>query len=199
MISVQKGDGVCTVFGDPHYRTFDGKFYTFRGSCKYQLTSDCVNHTFSIRVTNDARATRVSAWTKTISLKIGDMKVNLGQKMRVKVNGRRVEIPFRMATKLDINRTQDSILVSTHLGIKILWDGISFLEVSAPTSYRGKLCGLCGNFNSIPKDDLTNRKGKLLSDPVSFGNSWAVGAKKICSRTKNHARTRGCKLRKDHR
>lgn len=190
---------MCTVFGDPHYRTFDGKFYTFRGSCKYQLASDCANHTFSIRVTNDARATRLSAWTKTISLKIGDFKVNLGQRMRVKVNGERVEVPYKMDNKLEINRTLDSIMVNTQLGIKILWDGISFLEVSAPTSYRNKLCGLCGNFNSNPKDDLKDRKDKLLSDPVSFGHSWAVGAKKVCSRTKNHLARRGCKKNKDHR
>jgi len=64
------GDGVCTVFGDPHYRTFDGKFYSFQGSCKYQLTADCVGHTFSIRVTNDARGTRTSSWTKTVSIKV---------------------------------------------------------------------------------------------------------------------------------
>lgn len=64
------GDGVCTVFGDPHYRTFDGKFFSFKGACKYQLASDCFGHTFSIRVTNDARSTRSSAWTKTIALKV---------------------------------------------------------------------------------------------------------------------------------
>lgn len=63
-------DGVCTVFGDPHYRTFDGKFYSFKGACKYQLASDCTAHTFSIRVTNDARKTKSSAWTKTIAIKV---------------------------------------------------------------------------------------------------------------------------------
>ena len=64
------GEGVCTVFGDPHYRTFDGKFYSFQGSCKYQLAADCVGHTFSIRVTNDARGTRTSSWTRTVSIKV---------------------------------------------------------------------------------------------------------------------------------
>lgn len=194
-----KGDGVCTVFGDPHYRTFDGKSYTFRGSCKYQLTSDCSNHTFGIRVTNDARDTRLSAWTKTISLKIGDLKVNLGQKMRVKVNGERVNVPFRLDNRVDINKTLDSVLVTSYIGVKLLWDGISFLEVTVPTAYRGKLCGLCGNFNSAAKDDLTSRHGKLLTDPVTFGHSWAVGAKKICSRKKHHSRRRGCKFKKDNR
>ncbi|XP_060816792.1 BMP-binding endothelial regulator protein isoform X2 [Bombus pascuorum] len=197
-----ESDGVCTVFGDPHYRTFDGKFYSFKGSCKYQLASDCSGHTFSVRVTNDARSTRFSAWTKTIAIKVGDLKVNLGQKMRVKVNGKKVEIPFRMANRLDVNRTTDSIIVSTQIGIKVLWDGISFLEVSAPTSYRGRLCGLCGNFNSLPKDDFTNRRGKLLQDPQPFGQSWLVGAKKSCVRPKPSVspdRAKRCRGRKDHR
>lgn len=61
---------MCTVFGDPHYRTFDGKFFSFKGACKYQLASDCVGHAFSIRVTNDAGSTRSSAWTKTIAMKV---------------------------------------------------------------------------------------------------------------------------------
>ncbi|KAK9297425.1 hypothetical protein QLX08_008855 [Tetragonisca angustula] len=197
-----ESDGVCTVFGDPHYRTFDGKFFSFKGACKYQLASDCSGHTFSVRVTNDARSTRFSAWTKTIAIKVGDLKVNLGQKMRVKVNGKKVDIPYRVANRLDVNRTADSIVVSTQIGIKVLWDGISFLEVSAPTSYRGRLCGLCGNFNSLPKDDFTNRRGKLLQDPQPFGQSWLVGAKRSCVRPKpmaNFDRAKRCRGRKDHR
>ncbi|XP_076244134.1 crosveinless 2-secreting protein [Calliopsis andreniformis] len=196
-----ESDGVCTVFGDPHYRTFDGKFYSFKGACKYQLASDCAQHSFSIRVTNDARATRFSAWTKTIAIKVGDLKVNLGQRMRVKVNGKKVAVPYRVANRLEVNRTADSIIVSTEIGIKVLWDGISFLEVSAPTSYRGQLCGLCGNFNSVPKDDFTNRRGRLVQDPQPFGQSWAVGAKKGCIRPKpgNLDRERRCRGRKDHR
>lgn len=196
-----EGDGVCTVFGDPHYRTFDGKFFSFKGACKYQLASDCVGHTFSIRVTNDAGMTRSSAWTKTIAMKIGDLKVNLGQKMKVKVNGKRVDVPYSVPNKLDVNRTADSIIVNTPIGIKVLWDGISFLEISASTSYRGKLCGLCGNFNSLPKDDFMSRRGRLLQDPQLFGQSWAVGAKKKCTptRTLNPERERRCRGRKDHR
>ncbi|XP_015182767.1 PREDICTED: BMP-binding endothelial regulator protein isoform X1 [Polistes dominula] len=196
-----EGDGVCTVFGDPHYRTFDGKFFSFKGACKYQLASDCVGHTFSIRVTNDAGLARSSAWTKTIAIKIGDLKVNLGQKMKVKVNGKRVDVPYSVENKLDVNRTADSIIVNTPIGIKVLWDGISFLEISASTSYRGRLCGLCGNFNSLPKDDFMTRRGRLLQDPQPFGQSWAVGAKKTCTPKSliNPEKERRCRGRKDHR
>lgn len=61
---------MCTVFGDPHYRTFDGRVFNFQGACKYLLTSDCRNDSFSVRVTNDARSSRSFSWTKTVTLTV---------------------------------------------------------------------------------------------------------------------------------
>ena len=57
------------MFGDPHYKTFDGKVFNFQGSCKYLLTKDCSvkeansSNAFSIRITNDARDTVAYRWT----------------------------------------------------------------------------------------------------------------------------------------
>ena len=38
--------GVCSSTGDPHYRTFDGKVYSFMGKCQYVLTRDCLFNSF---------------------------------------------------------------------------------------------------------------------------------------------------------
>lgn len=178
------GPGICTVFGDPHYKTFDGKFFSFKGSCKYQLTADCYNHTFSIRVTNDGRNTKSSAWTKTVTLKLGDVKVNLGQKMRVKVNGSRVILPYHLGSTLDISATDDGVSVRTDIGIQLLWDGNNFLQVQAAASFKNRLCGLCGNYNNIWRDDLIARRGINYSDEEvwRFATSWQVGGPKACTR-----------------
>lgn len=53
------------------------------------------------------------------------------------------------------------IYTFTFLLKQVLWDGMSFLEVSVPAKYKGKLCGLCGNFNSMSRDDLMTRRGRV--------------------------------------
>lgn len=71
-------------------------------------------------------------------VQLGKMKVNLGDKMRVKVNGERVVIPYRRENQLSVTRNGDTVLLETYLGLKVLWDGNSFLEVSVPTVYKGE-------------------------------------------------------------
>ena len=65
--------------------------------------------------------------------------------------------------------------------MKILWDGVSFLELTVPPRMAGKMCGLCGNFNGNPEDDLIGKHGAMVPSGQQFGNSWRVGGKKACS------------------
>lgn len=179
------------------------------GTCKYLLTADCANNTFAIRVTNEDRHTKSSAWTKTVTLRLGATKVNLGQKMRVKVNGTRVLPPYSASDGtlwLTVANTSDGIHVNTGIGVQLLWDGNSFLQVSASAArFKNRsLCGLCGNYNGMWRDDLMSRDGNDESKAVAggrdggggsgghtnteskavwrFGNSWRVGGARVCAR-----------------
>ncbi|XP_059389537.1 IgGFc-binding protein [Carassius carassius] len=45
----------------------------------------------------------------------------------------------------------------------------------------GAICGLCGNYNGIPEDDLIVRGTALLaSGPIEFGASWSVAETPEC-------------------
>ncbi len=65
--------------------------------------------------------------------------------------------------------------------IVLLWDGVSFLELTAPSKFRSRLCGLCGNFNGDRTDDFYGRDGGFHPDGQSFGDTWRVGGDRACS------------------
>ncbi|XP_073844457.1 crosveinless 2-secreting protein [Musca autumnalis] len=191
--------GTCTVFGDPHFKTFDGKFFSFQGSCKYLLASDCHDKTFSIRLTNDGRQTKRSSWAKTVTLKMKGIRVNLGQKQRVKVNGTRVALPYASGPITSIEKLSESIMLKTDLGLTIEWDGNNYLQVTVPSSFKNRMCGLCGNYNGWTRDDLTSRDGVNHTEAWRFANSWKVGGPKACSRKQeNIAVEPTCRQRKSN-
>lgn len=79
-----------------------------------------------------------------------------------------------------VERRATTFYVNTNSGVSVLWDGSSYVEVSVPGTYARKTCGLCGNFNGYPQDDLRTRAGQLASSVAVFGNSWKVSDQDGC-------------------
>ncbi|XP_037692124.1 kielin/chordin-like protein isoform X1 [Choloepus didactylus] len=170
----------CMAFGDPHYRTFDGRLLHFQGSCSYVLAKDCRGRDFSVHVTNDDRGRSGVAWTQEVTVLVGDAAVRLLQGGAVTVDGRSVALPFLKEPLLYVELRGRTVILHAQPGLQVqregqvLWDGQSQVEVSVPGSYRGQTCGLCGNFNGFAQDDLRSPQGLLLPTEAAFGNSWQV-------------------------
>ncbi|XP_066158196.1 BMP-binding endothelial regulator protein isoform X2 [Euwallacea fornicatus] len=199
-----ENEGACMAFGDPHYKTFDGKIYTFKGVGKYQFIEDCENGTFSIKVANELTNKYMdSTITKRVAITFGDVRLNLQQRLRVKYNGQKIPVTYKKEYKKEgkfrVTNERDFIEVRLQNDVVIVWNGRSFLEVTVPPTYKGKLCGLCGNFNGDVQDDLRTKNGRVLNEQslTEFGASWCVGKKSECAKKvkptrKPHRETQYC-------
>lgn len=57
-------------------------------------------------------------------------------------------------------------------GITLKWDRGTTIYVTLDPRYINNVCGLCGNFNGLARDDFTTPQGELEENPVIFGHSW---------------------------
>ncbi|XP_022244270.1 kielin/chordin-like protein [Limulus polyphemus] len=202
----------CVTFGDPHYRTFDGMMIHFQGTCRYIMASDCDEGNFRVEVQNSDRGIQGVSWTDSITVIVKSITVNLWQGPVVSVNNKNVTLPFFQDPILYIENTGESVLVNTDVGLKVLWNGDSYAEVSVSGSYRGKMCGLCGNFNNFPQDDLRVPSGEVVTSEADFGNNWKSPGRQLssckdafnidpCSEGGYHSRRTAiskCSVLKDH-
>ena len=65
------------------------------------------------------------------------------------------------------------VILSTS-GVRVSWDGLYRVAVTVSTSWRGRLCGLCGNYNDDPNDDLITSNNILTSSSDIFAYSWVL-------------------------
>ena len=182
----------CYAYGDSHYRTFDNVIYHFQGRCEYTLSRDCVAGNWQVQLKNENRSENAVHWTKFVAIRLAHVGVIrlLGNRL-VEVNSKSVShFPYTVSSGGVFIR-QELNLVKVYLsesGVSVSWDGSHHVFVTVPTSARGKVCGLCGQYNMNHTDDLQTRNGtayflssvwgstSVLSRSLShkFGVSWTV-------------------------
>ncbi|KAF6333642.1 mucin 2, oligomeric mucus/gel-forming [Rhinolophus ferrumequinum] len=164
--------GTCTIYGSGHYITFDGKQYDFDGHCSYVATQDYCGQnsslgSFSIITENVPCGTTGVTCSKAIKIFIGRTELKLEDKHRMVIQrdvGHRVGYTTR-----DVGQY---LVVETSTGIIVIWDKRTTIFIKLAPSYKGSVCGLCGNFDQRSNNDFTTRDNMVVESELDFGNSW---------------------------
>ncbi|KAF7207355.1 zonadhesin-like, partial [Nothobranchius furzeri] len=169
------GSQDCVVSGDPHYNTFDKKFYTFMGTCTYTLARTCRNNTgpwFSVEAKNEERGVAGVSYLRKLYVTVNGITVTLMKTRRTLVNGVRVALPHSPSPLVSLSLAGQYVTLQTPFGLRVRWDGNHHAQISVPSSYHDQMCGLCGDYDGNPNDDFTKPDGTLAGNVNDFGNSW---------------------------
>lgn len=118
-LNIFSESGVCTSYGDPHYQTFDRQMFNFHGTCRYQLTSDCVSDQFTIRMRNERRYSNVYAWSKALTIHMGGSVIVLHKDLQVKVNKTTVDLPYYDLPYFQIIKGSFTITLVSQIGLQV--------------------------------------------------------------------------------
>ncbi|XP_075763606.1 IgGFc-binding protein-like [Pelodiscus sinensis] len=64
------------------------------------------------------------------------------------------------------------VILRADANVEIQFNGRHALFVRVGPEYREKLCGMCGNFNGVRRDDKVLPSGETARDDAEFGNAW---------------------------
>ncbi|XP_031420651.2 von Willebrand factor, partial [Clupea harengus] len=162
-------DGVCRTVGESHYITYDGLKYTFPGPCQYVLTQDYCNGldgSFRVLVENSACGVVGHRCSKSVTVfyKGGVISMDHGEV--------RMKRPVLSGVRVELVRSGLYYIILLGSDISITWDRATRLDVRITGQYRGKVCGLCGNFDGVQNNDLLSSNQQMEVEPADFGNSW---------------------------
>ncbi|XP_078077489.1 uncharacterized protein LOC144499246 [Mustelus asterias] len=166
--------GACTIYGSGHYITFDGKRYNFDGNCEYVAAQDycgdnLTNGTFSLITENVPCGTTGTTCSKSIKLFFENFELKLAEgKHEVIQRNENKKVPFT------IRSLGLYLALEANNGLILIWDKKTSVFIKLSPSYKGNICGLCGNFDGNANNDFMMRSQSVVTDVTQFGNSWKL-------------------------
>lgn len=93
----------------------------------------------------------------------------------MQINNQISQLPVRLLdSKVVISQSGTTLVLLTDFNLKVLYDWNILLKITVPSSYYENVCGMCGNYNDNPNDDLS-KDGKEVN-PIEYGKLWKVAS-----------------------
>ncbi|KFQ30924.1 Mucin-2, partial [Mesitornis unicolor] len=176
-------DCYCTGWGDPHYMTFDGLYYSYQGNCTYVLVEEISKKVdnFGVYIDNYHCDTRdVVSCPRTLivrhetqEVRIATVKPNTLQ-VEVTVNKQPVALPYKKFGLSIYESGINRVVEIPELKMNVTYNGLSF-SIRMPYSLFGNNTqGQCGTCNNNTADDCMLPNGNIAENCETMADHWQV-------------------------
>ncbi|XP_061577623.1 mucin-2-like [Cololabis saira] len=174
-------DCVCEGWGDPHYITFDGLYYSYQGNCTYVLMEE-TTPIYNLKIYTDnvyCDPTEDVSCPRSIIISYGSHVITLvnhellgAPELEALQNGEKLKLPY----------SQHGVKVMT-TGINLVYEilrlkvvitfGMTGFSVNLPYQYFGRNTqGHCGTCTNNQTDDCMLPGGKLVQSCAAMADFW---------------------------
>lgn len=187
----------CTVYGDPHVKTFDGKRYDMFGKCSYVLVdhchygdaakefeiisknTDCKNDELGISCIRNILVNLTSINTRVA---LGSALKDGRRLPSVIINGEDQKFFLNQDLLVEYVSEENIYVHYRRKDMRIQWTGEN-IYISVSSEYQNQTCGLCGTYNFNKEDDFHTRSDSTETKVVSFTESWVYSDKDVSQDT----------------
>ncbi|MBZ3881922.1 Otogelin-like protein [Sciurus carolinensis] len=169
----------CSVVGDSHFTTFDGRHYSFIGMCQYILVKGTGKDKFTITLQKAPCEQNLGlVCLQSITLILED---DFNKQVTLSRGGQILTSPnqgFNLKGIVEIQTLSSLfILLKTTFGLKILFaiDG-ERIYIQLTSAWKRRTLGLCGTFNGNIRDDFLSPSGMIEGTPQLHANAWRVSS-----------------------
>ncbi|XP_034943572.1 hemocytin, partial [Chelonus insularis] len=163
--------GICSAWGDSHYKTFDDKTYDFQGICNYVLVKGSLGNfeNFYVSIQNVPCGSAGVSCSKSVTLCIIDAD---NKECITLTRGKPIsKISYE---KIFIRKVGLYIFLDIPtLGLVLQWDQGTRVYIKLDPKWKGRTQGLCGDYNDNNEDDFKTPSGGISEVSARiFGDSW---------------------------
>uniref|UniRef100_A0A8C7Y7P8 Uncharacterized protein n=1 Tax=Oryzias sinensis TaxID=183150 RepID=A0A8C7Y7P8_9TELE len=173
---------VCSGWGDPHYQTFDGEYYSFQKNCTYVLIKEIIpRHNFEIHIDNEnCNPSGTVTCAKALNIFYKNYNITLTQKRGLKtvnmvfINGKQEILAFSNKDFIITSTAIELLLKIPEIEAIVTFKGLLF-SVELPFSlFHGNTEGQCGTCDNNRKNDCRLPDGSIHPLCSEMAYEWRV-------------------------
>ncbi|XP_066302813.1 mucin-6-like [Branchiostoma lanceolatum] len=170
----------CSVIGESHYTTFDGRQFQFTANCEYVLAQKRPGTAapFIVWVENSNCALEdEGVCAHSLSVQIGDGAIYRMKNLdRINYNNTDISLPYH-GDGVTVRRLSSVLSkFETDIGLEIVWDGGYRIYIKLLPQHAGEVYGLCGTYNYNQQDDFETPNDDTVVNTATFVNSWKTNS-----------------------
>uniref|UniRef100_A0AAZ3R2I9 Uncharacterized protein n=1 Tax=Oncorhynchus tshawytscha TaxID=74940 RepID=A0AAZ3R2I9_ONCTS len=174
--------GICYGWGDPHYVTFDGQYYSFQENCTYVLIKEIVpRQNFSVIIDNyncdpSGHATCPQSLIvnyKSYKIVLTPKRLNVTTNM-VYINGNQIFPTFSNEDLMITSTGVELLLKIPAIKATVMFKSLMF-SVTLPNSlFHNNTEGQCGTCDNIRKNDCRLPNGQIDPSCPGMAHEWKI-------------------------